>query len=100
MGFKDLAAFNVAMLGKQGWKFQTEPDTLVSRVFKARYFPYGTYLESKLGHNPSFMRRSNFSAKLVVRHRARWKVGSGYGIPILGEPWLSVGTSTPPVNPA
>jgi len=33
MGFKDLSAFNLAMLGKQGWKFQTEPDSLVSRIF-------------------------------------------------------------------
>jgi hypothetical protein len=23
MGFKDLMTFNLAMLGKQGWKFQT-----------------------------------------------------------------------------
>lgn len=67
MGFKDLAAFNVAMLGKQGWKFQTESDTLVSKVFKARYFPLGNYLGSKLGHNPNFFGRSIFSAKLVVQ---------------------------------
>jgi len=30
MGFKDLTAFNLAMLGKQGWKFVTEPDSLVA----------------------------------------------------------------------
>jgi hypothetical protein len=39
MGFRDLAAFNLAMLGKQGWKFQTQPECLVTRLFKARYFP-------------------------------------------------------------
>jgi len=39
MGFKDLSAFNLAMLGKQGWKFQTDPTSLVSRIFMARYFP-------------------------------------------------------------
>jgi len=39
MSFKDLTAFNLDMLGKQGWKFQTEPNSLVSRIFKARYFP-------------------------------------------------------------
>lgn len=71
MGLKDLVAFNVAMLGKQGWKFQTEPDTLVSKVFKARYFTHGNYLGSKLGYNHSFLWRSIFSAKLVVRHGAR-----------------------------
>ena len=35
MGFKYLATFNVAMLGKQGWKLQTDSDSLVSRIFKA-----------------------------------------------------------------
>jgi hypothetical protein len=32
VGFKDLVTFNVAMLGKQGWKLQTEPDTLIAKV--------------------------------------------------------------------
>ena len=30
----------VAMHGKQGWKLQTELDTLVAKVFKARYFRF------------------------------------------------------------
>ncbi|VFQ81170.1 unnamed protein product [Cuscuta campestris] len=36
LGFKQVRAFNVAMLGKQGWRFLTRPEALVSRVFKAR----------------------------------------------------------------
>lgn len=55
MGFKDLSAFNLAMLGKQGWKFITEPDSLVSRIFKARYFPSGSYLTATVGHNPNYV---------------------------------------------
>ena len=35
MGFKDLTSFNVAMLGKQGWRFQTDSNSLVCRLFKA-----------------------------------------------------------------
>jgi len=27
MGFKDLSTFNLSMLGKQGWKLLTEPDS-------------------------------------------------------------------------
>jgi hypothetical protein len=48
MGFKDLTAFNLAMFGKQGWKFQTDTNSLVARIFKARYFPNGTYLTASL----------------------------------------------------
>lgn len=88
MGFKDLSAFNLAMLGKQGWKFITEPDSLVSRIFKARYFPSGSYLSAVIGHNPSYVWRSIMHARFVVRGGARWKIGSGASIAILNEPWL------------
>ncbi|CAN0893426.1 hypothetical protein LINGRAPRIM_LOCUS2746 [Linum grandiflorum] len=36
MGFRYLHHFNLAMFGKQGWKFLTNPNALVSRVFKAK----------------------------------------------------------------
>lgn len=31
--FLDLHGFNLAMLGKQGWKFISHPDTMVTRFF-------------------------------------------------------------------
>jgi hypothetical protein len=91
MGFKDLSAFNLAMLGKHGWKFITEPDSLVARIFKARYFPTGSYLTASIGHNPSYVWRSIMRARFLVRGGARWSIGSGVNISILNEPWLSNG---------
>jgi hypothetical protein len=91
MGFKDLTVFNLSMLGKQGWKLQTDNDSLVSRIFKARYFPHGTYLTASLGHNPSYVWRSILQARIIVRDGARWSIGIGASIPLLNEPWLSEG---------
>jgi len=91
MGFKDLTAFNLAMLGKQGWKLLTEPDSLVSRIFKAGYFPSGTYLTAQLGHNPSYVWRSILRAHIVVRGGSCWCIGSGESIPLLDAPWLHDG---------
>lgn len=54
MGFRDLKAFNLALLGKKGWKFLTNHDGFVTRLFKAKYFPRGDFLTSAVGHNPSF----------------------------------------------
>lgn len=39
MGFRDLHAHNLATLAKQGWKIVKNPNSLVSRLLKARYFP-------------------------------------------------------------
>lgn len=91
MGFKDLSAFNLAMLGKQGWNFLTEPESLVTRIFKARYFPSHTYLTTQLGHNPSYVWRSIMRARFIVRGGARWSIGSDSSISILNDPWLSNG---------
>lgn len=44
MGFKDLHLFNKAMLGKQGWRLTTQPDSLCTRVLKGRYFHDGEFL--------------------------------------------------------
>jgi hypothetical protein len=92
MGFKDLTAFKLAMLGKQGWKFQTDTDSLVSCIFKARYFPHSTYLTASLRHNPSFVWRRILQARFIVRGGARWCVGTRAAIPILHESWLSDGS--------
>jgi len=36
MSFKNLGTFNLAMLGKQGWRILTQPNTLNARIYKAR----------------------------------------------------------------
>lgn len=56
--FRNLHAFNLAMLGKQAWKFIMHQDALVTRVFKAKYFPQGDFLDASIGHNPSYAWRS------------------------------------------
>lgn len=55
LGFRDLTCFNLAMLGKLGWKLITKPDATVSRIFKVRYYPSRDFLEANMGHNPSFI---------------------------------------------
>ncbi|KAA3466264.1 LINE-1 reverse transcriptase isogeny [Gossypium australe] len=39
LGFRNLANFNVALLGKQGWRLTTTPNTLLAKVLKAKYYP-------------------------------------------------------------
>lgn len=58
LGFQNFRDFNLAMLGKQGWRLCTNAESLVSRVFKARYFAYGNFLNAKLGNNLIYVWRS------------------------------------------
>uniref|UniRef100_A0A803NFE6 Reverse transcriptase domain-containing protein n=1 Tax=Cannabis sativa TaxID=3483 RepID=A0A803NFE6_CANSA len=88
MGFRNLRDFNLALLGKQGWRLLTRTDSLVSMVFKARYYPHGSYLNAPLGNNPSFVWRSIWEAQQLVTKGTRWCIGDGNNINVVGEAWL------------
>jgi hypothetical protein len=93
MGFKSIHAFNLAMLGKQGWRLLTCPNNLISRLFKVRYFPRSNFLG--VGHNPSYVWRSIWSTKALIREGSRWCIGDGSSISICAENWLGDGTQIP-----
>ncbi|CAN1824958.1 Putative ribonuclease H protein At1g65750 [Linum perenne] len=88
MGFRDLRSFNLAMLGKQGWKFQTQPDALVTKIFKARYFPRWDFLSAPPGHGPSYVWQSIRRSQQVVHRGSRWRVGDGTSIRVWEDQWL------------
>jgi len=47
-GFRHLHVFNLVMLRKQGWNLMTDYDTIVSKVYKGKYFPSGNFLDASL----------------------------------------------------
>lgn len=93
LSFRDFHSFNIALLGKQGWRLATRPERLSSKIYKARYFPNCHFFDAELGSSPSFIWRSIWEAKQVVKMGARWKVGDGSSIKILNNPWLADSTS-------
>lgn len=62
LGFKDLNAFNVALLAKQVWQLLTQPDTLLSRLLKARYYSNKGVLDAEAAAGCSYTWRSISSA--------------------------------------
>lgn len=88
LGFRDFRDFNLAMLGKQCWRFLLNPDSLVTRVYKACYFADSDFINSKLGNSPSYIWRSVFAAKDILVSGIRWRVGSGESIITMGQPSL------------
>lgn len=66
MGFKNLHAYNLAMLAKQGWRLLTNPSSLIARLYKAVYFPDGNFLNAHMGDAPSFSWRSIVNARHIL----------------------------------
>ncbi|KAM6600853.1 hypothetical protein CsatA_020462 [Cannabis sativa] len=89
LGFRDLRDFNLAMLGKQAWRLVTNAHSLVSRVYKARYYPQGSFLSASLGPNPSFIWKSIFETQALIKEGARRGVGPGTNVSVQFDPWLA-----------
>ncbi|CAJ2667453.1 unnamed protein product [Trifolium pratense] len=88
LGFRDFKAFNMAMVAKQGWKIMARPETLVAKIFKARYFPHSSLIEANLGSNPSYVWSSLWKSCNVLRLGCRWNIGDGSNIKVMDDSWL------------
>ena len=58
MGFRDLRLFNLAMLGKLGWRLLQNPDSLCARVLKGRYYHDTDFLHANRKKHSSHTRRA------------------------------------------
>ncbi|XP_019158585.1 PREDICTED: uncharacterized protein LOC109155354 [Ipomoea nil] len=85
------------MLGKQAWRMLTNADSLVSCVYRARYYPKHTFYEAGLGNNLNFCWRSIMAAKELVYGGVRRelvcggvrrRIGTGNSTLIWEHPWL------------
>ena len=89
LGFKDLKAFNLAMLGKQCWRLLSKDHSLFFKVFKGKYFKYKSFLQAEVGNNPSWAWRSLLEGRKVIEKGTKWQVGKGDQITIRTDPWFS-----------
>ncbi|XP_042965942.1 uncharacterized protein LOC122299620 [Carya illinoinensis] len=88
LGFKELKLFNTALLAKQGWRLVTQSKSLLYQVFKAKYFPKGEFLDSKLGHNPSYAWRGIWETRVFLKQGCQKRVGDGKNIRIWHDYWI------------
>jgi len=99
MGFRNLHAFNLALLAKQWWRILTNPNSLVAQVYKAKYFPYDDILSAKIGNNPSYTWRSIHNSLVILKEGTRWRVGNGKRIHIWDDRWLPTPTTCKVISP-
>ena len=89
MGFRDIEAFNLAILAKQCWRLIHNTHSLFYGVYKSKYFPTCSFMEANLGNNPSYIWRSLLAAREVIREEGSiWKVKDGSLIQVSNHKWL------------
>ncbi|XP_027156321.1 uncharacterized protein LOC113757111 [Coffea eugenioides] len=88
LGFKDLEAFNIALLGKQVWRLLTQPNLLVSKVLKARYFPKESIFNCKVPANASWIWKGLMGARKFMEGGIRRRIGNGKSTNIWDDCWI------------
>jgi len=99
LGFREMEAFNDALLAKQFWRLAKSENTLVASLLKAWYFPNCSIFEAELGSHPSFTWRSILSAGTLVEKGSRWLVGDGDTLDIWHSRWLPRSVTFAPYTP-
>ena len=90
MGFRDIQAFNLAMLAKQAWLLIHNTHALFYQVYKSRYFPNCSFMDAEIGSNPSYVWRSLLAARDLIKEGSQWQVGDGSYIEVSTHKWLTL----------
>lgn len=70
------------------WRLLCHPDSVLGRLYKARYYTNWDFLSTKFGCNPSCVWQNLLEIQPLVKVGARRRVGNGANIHILDDPWL------------
>lgn len=69
MQIRDTHGFNLALLEKQVWNLTSNPKAMVGRIFKARYYSRGEFLDAELGHKEySLKELKMFLIKIRIKY--------------------------------
>ncbi|XP_040987655.1 uncharacterized mitochondrial protein AtMg00310-like [Juglans microcarpa x Juglans regia] len=99
LGFRDLLAFNSALLAKQVWRILKNPTALAAKVLKAAYFPNSSILQAKVGSKPSYTRKSISLAINTVKEGMIWRIANGEDVKIWQDKWIPTNNSRKVMSP-
>ncbi|KAL6213530.1 hypothetical protein ACLB2K_012977 [Fragaria x ananassa] len=88
VGFRSLSEFNSAMIAKQAWRITQHRNSLVARLYKAKYYPGGSFWTTEPHPSPSYSWRSIFSTWEVLLQGSYWQVGDGIFINGATDSWI------------
>lgn len=88
LGFRDLEKFNQALLRKQVWRILQQPNSLVARLLKARYYPEGHILSAVVKTKASYAWKSLLFGRDLLKQGMHFIIGNGSTVNMWSDPWL------------
>lgn len=88
IGFRDLKLFNLAMLGKQGWRLLTRPESLCAQVLKGRYYHDSDFMGARKKKHASFTWRAILAGRDVLHKGLVKRIGDGTSTLIWQDRWM------------
>uniref|UniRef100_A0A453LM54 Reverse transcriptase zinc-binding domain-containing protein n=1 Tax=Aegilops tauschii subsp. strangulata TaxID=200361 RepID=A0A453LM54_AEGTS len=99
LDFRDMRAFNQALLAKQAWRLIDQPDSLCARLLRARYYRNGNLGDTVFSGNASAVWRGIEHGLELLKKGIIWRVGNGILIRTWRDPWIPRGPSFRPITP-
>jgi hypothetical protein len=88
MGFRDLEAFNIALLGKQAWRMVMYPDSLCAQVLRSKYFPNRSFMEASAPRDASKTWRAILAGREALKLGLIKRIGLGESVSIRDDDWI------------
>lgn len=88
LGFKDIEDFNQALLAKQAWRLLNDPNSLIARLYKGRYYANKDFIDCGKGYRPSYAWRSILFGKELLCKGLIRSIGNGRDTYVWAYKWI------------
>lgn len=94
LGIRDLLTVNKSLLIQCAWRILENPNNLVSKILKEKYFPHGSFWKASTKTPKSAFWSSILKIRHLLDNSIIWQLSQG-DISIWNQPWCSVWKSLP-----
>ena len=91
LGFHDIE------LQKQAWRIWNQPELLLSRILRDRYFRNSSFLECSIGTRPSYAWRSIMHGRDLMKQGLITSIGDGKSTNVWSTNWVMDSLPRPPL---
>ncbi|XP_013633297.1 uncharacterized protein LOC106436164 [Brassica napus] len=99
LGFRDIQAFNQALLGKIAWRLIKKPECLLSRIMTGKYCNSASFLTVKAASSLSHGWKGVLKGRdLLIQHLGK-AIGDGESTSVWKDAWIDPGSNLKPTGP-